>query len=454
MSDTYERAGSSVEVRRHFWVFAGLWTTAVIGAIGWQWTQWHTDARQPAPRQTVATRPSAQRALPRRSLSTHPAFMIRQAAAHGGIWLLGMGGIALILRSFRQRILVLQETERKLAAARDALERRIVERTAELEQTNRELQSEIAERRLAEQWLLESEERFRSYFELGLVGMAIVSPEKEWLEVNRRLCQILGYSEFELLHKKWEDLTHPEDRHTDAKHLDQVLAGITTGYSIDRRFLGKHGEVVDAHLCVRRFHRADGSVDSLLVLVQDITQRKQAEETLRRSREFLLSVIDAVPESTLVIDHDYRVVLANRAARQWRGGADPVEGRMTCYHFLHHCSEPCDEDTQPCPLKQVRRRKAPLKVVQTLRDSQGAERIVEMTAVPIFNDAGEVVQIVKSSHDVTDHRRAEAEVAAAKAAVAQVAAWSGGRDQIAVLDGGSGVSAEDVRISKAPAGTP
>ena len=69
---------------------------------------------------------------------------------------------------------------------------------AELADANRGLQKEIAEREQAEQWLLESEQRFRGYFEQGLIGMAMLSADKDWIEVNHRLCQMLGYSEEEL----------------------------------------------------------------------------------------------------------------------------------------------------------------------------------------------------------------------------------------------------------------
>ncbi len=75
----------------------------------------------------------------------------------------------------------------------------MTERTAELAEANRSLETEIVDRTQAEQWLLESEQRFRGYFEQGLVGMAILTAGRDWVEVNARLCKMLGYSEEELL---------------------------------------------------------------------------------------------------------------------------------------------------------------------------------------------------------------------------------------------------------------
>ena len=152
------------------------------------------------------------------------------------------------------------------------LEHRVAERTAELEEANRELQKEIAERKQAEQWLMQSEEQFRSCFEFGLVGMAIVSPEKDWLEVNGRLCSILGYSEAELLGKTWNELTFPDDVAEDEAQFGRVLDGSIKGYSLDKRFVHKDGRTVYTNLSVKGLQRSDGDMHSLIAQVQDVSQ--------------------------------------------------------------------------------------------------------------------------------------------------------------------------------------
>ncbi|MHC4180748.1 MAG: PAS domain S-box protein, partial [Planctomycetota bacterium] len=174
-----------------------------------------------------------------------------------------------------------KEADRRLQEAHDLLERRVAERTTELEEANRELHKEIADRKQAEKWLLESEERFRSFFELGVVGMAIISPEKDWDEANDRLCEILGYSQEELIGKTWTELVHPEDREADEEQFNRALAGLVSGYSMHRRFVGKDGQTVYADLSVRCLRRADGTVDSLIVLVQDRSEHTRAEEEVR-----------------------------------------------------------------------------------------------------------------------------------------------------------------------------
>ena len=81
-------------------------------------------------------------------------------------------------------------------------------------------------------------------------------------------------------------------------------------------------------------------------------QISQAEEALRRSEEFLQTVIDAAPDVTLVVDRNWQVVLANRAARERAGGKDPVASCLACHELFHQRESPCDGELGPCPLKR------------------------------------------------------------------------------------------------------
>ncbi len=155
---------------------------------------------------------------------------------------------------------------------------------------------DITERQRAEEELRESEERFRRYFELGLIGMAITSPTKGWVEVNAEVCAILGYDRSELVRKTWAELTHPDDLAADVAQFNRILAGEIDGYTLEKRFLRKDGRVVYTTLSVRCLRRADHSVNYFVVLLQDITERKRAEAALRETNERLTKVlaVDAV----------------------------------------------------------------------------------------------------------------------------------------------------------------
>ncbi len=137
----------------------------------------------------------------------------------------------------------------------------------------------------AEESLRASEQRFRGYFEMGLVGMAVTSPEKGLVQFNDKLCEILGYQREELARKSWADLTHPDDLPADLAQFQRVLAAEIDGYELDKRFIRKDGRIVYGHVSGKCLRHPDGTVATLVAMVQDITARKQSEEALRKSEE-------------------------------------------------------------------------------------------------------------------------------------------------------------------------
>lgn len=200
---------------------------------------------------------------------------VDRIVGYGGMWILGLIGITIMSRRLRQQISRCYEAEQALQEANDRLEQRVVERTAELAKANHDLEGEIAERKKAEQWLLESEQRFRGYFEQGLVGMAILSARMDWEEVNDRLCKMLGYAEEELLLKTWHDLTHPDDLPAEEAHFQRLKGRTVPRFIIDIRLLRKDGRPFQAGLSAEAMKKPDGTIDCILILVQDESVRRQ-----------------------------------------------------------------------------------------------------------------------------------------------------------------------------------
>ena len=89
--------------------------------------------------------------------------------------------------------------------------------------------------------LKKSEARFRSYFDLPLYGIAISSPEKGWLQVNDRMCSIMGYSRDEFIRMTWPEMTHPDDLAANLEQFNRVLSGQIDYYTMDKRFIRMDG---------------------------------------------------------------------------------------------------------------------------------------------------------------------------------------------------------------------
>ena len=143
--------------------------------------------------------------------------------------------------------------------------------------------------------LKKSEEQFKSYFELPLIGIGITAPDHGWIEINDRMCSILGYSRQELSKKTWVELTHPEDLANDLAQFNHIVAGEIEGYTLDKRFVHKDGHTIWTSLAVNCVRKPNGTIDYSIASVEDISKRKHAEEQVQKSREHLVKFASQVP---------------------------------------------------------------------------------------------------------------------------------------------------------------
>jgi PAS domain S-box-containing protein len=245
--------------------------------------------------------------------------VLHRLLGYGATWAVGIVGIAVGNLHLRREVRQRHQAEQRLQEAHDLLEQRVAERTAELAKANQDLANEIADRKQAERWLLESEERFRGYFELGLVGMALTAPDKTWLEVNPRFCEMLGYTEEELLGRSWVDVTHPEDVAAEETRWERIQSGLASGYSMTKRFVHRDGRIIYGSISVKCLRQADGTIDSLLTLVEDVSEHKRIEDSLRRVSSRYEAILSTVPDIIVDVDANGNVTWANQAGTTFFG---------------------------------------------------------------------------------------------------------------------------------------
>jgi PAS domain S-box-containing protein len=159
---------------------------------------------------------------------------------------------------------------------------------------------DISERKQAEAAIRESQERFRLAFNDAATGMTLVSPEGRFLQVNHALCDIVGYSETELLATDFQTITHPEDLDADLEYVAQLLAGEISTYQMEKRYIHKLGHIVWIVLCVSLVRSESGQPLYFIAQIQNISERqaalrerKNAEQALKENEERLQLALEA-----------------------------------------------------------------------------------------------------------------------------------------------------------------
>ena len=151
---------------------------------------------------------------------------------------------------------------------------------------------DITERKQTESALRDSEERFRATFEQAAVGIAQVDLDGHWLRVNQRLCDIVGYTDEELLPLTFQEITHPDDVNTDLDYVRQVLAGKIQTYSMEKRYIRKDRSPVWVNLTVGLVRDEATAPKYFVSVVEDISDRKLAEEQIRQLNAELEATVE------------------------------------------------------------------------------------------------------------------------------------------------------------------
>ncbi|HYG83018.1 MAG TPA: PAS domain S-box protein, partial [Pyrinomonadaceae bacterium] len=136
---------------------------------------------------------------------------------------------------------------------------------------------DVTERRRAEEALRASESRLRAMFGQAAVGIVLVDCDGRLLEVNRRFCEILGRQPEELCARTCEDLTHPDDWYCNGQMMREVAEGVRGEFAIEKRYARGDGSWVWVMVAVSPLRDAEGRVERLLAVVEDIDARKRAE---------------------------------------------------------------------------------------------------------------------------------------------------------------------------------
>lgn len=218
----------------------------------------------------------------------------------------------------------------------------------------------------------ESRQLFKNVFDHSPVGIALVSPEGRWLNVNESVCEMLGYTKNELLKGSFQDITHPDDLATDMAFVGEMLNRERETYQMEKRYIRKDGSIVWALLSVSlTWH--EGKPAFFISQLTDITQKKQLRMEVEKKNAELENHITRINEFNRIVAHNLR---------------GPASSLINMSDFLEKSNSEADRDFLLSRVKDTS-----LLIINTLNDlTQLLEiqlRQENQSAACLFRDAYE-----------------------------------------------------------------
>jgi PAS domain S-box-containing protein len=246
------------------------------------------------------------------------------------------------------------------------------------------------------------EELLGAAFDRSPYGISVVSLDGRWLEINEAYCRMLGYERAELIGTSFRDFNHPDDVAEDREFLAAAIAGTVVSSDREKRYVRKDGSVLWARVQAQIVRDEAGEPLYFVSHVQDIAERRAAQEMQRESERTLRSVIDNTPAIISVKGRDHRYKLVNREFEQVFGvSSEWIVGRS---------------DTEIVPASRIGEVHAKDLLVlnggQTVQDEEtivrdGKERVLLRTRFPLLGEGGAIHAVCQASTDITDRRREE-----------------------------------------------
>lgn len=275
--------------------------------------------------------------------------------------------------------------------------------------------SDSSVRKQAEQALRESEENFKGMFEVASIGIAQADPKTgRWLRVNRKMCEITGYSSAELLTLRIPEVTHPDDRERDWQAFHSVKDGKLDSYHLDKRYIRKDGKIIWVNVNMTVIRDSSGQPHRTIATIEEITERKLAEEALSESEQFKNAILDSVRSHIAVLDTDGVILSVNQPWVRFSVENGTVEGfpaRRTesGVNYLDICRNSLGESAEGAMAAHdgiiaVMEGTLPSFTLEYPCHAPGVKRWFIMTVTPLGDGKKGVVV---SHADITDRKMAE-----------------------------------------------
>jgi PAS domain S-box-containing protein len=258
-------------------------------------------------------------------------------------------------------------------------------------------------RRHVDDRLREQEGLMQGTFDNAAVGMAQVSSDGRWVNVNDRLCEITGYTREELLQTTFAEITHPEDFRADWEQAHRLIAGQIDSYAVEKRYLRKDGSAVPVMLTVSLVRNADGSPRYFFSVIDDLSARHRATEALRESEERFRNMADDAPVVVWVTDPDGASSYLSRSWYEFTGQAPGFALGFGWRDAVH----PDDREASSATFLAANERREAFQLEYRVRRADGEFAWVIDSARPRSCADGKFLGYIGSVIDITERKQME-----------------------------------------------
>lgn len=264
------------------------------------------------------------------------------------------------------------------------------------------LVSDITDQRGAEEELRASDERFRKVFANAATGMTLQSLDGVFLDVNRAYCQITGYEARDLVGSNYRSITHPEDLAHNLAEMQDLLAGKVPSLVMKKRYLSKDGRVVWVRNSVSLLRDSQGAPLQFIVLVEDITDSKKAEEALRGSEERFRKLFAHAATGMTLQDLDGNFLEVNQAFCEITG----YDERELVGADFRSLTLPQDPAGASCRTEELLVGKIPSYVLEKRYIRKDRSPVWVRNSVSLLGDS-KPPRIITLVEDITERKQAE-----------------------------------------------
>ena len=297
------------------------------------------------------------------------------------------------------------EMKEQLGEAFSRLQQTLKEKddiNAQLEKLNQELETKVKERTVE---LEKAMKRVSLIIENSADAIISINTAQIIQHFNPSAERIFGYSQEEVIGKSLTILMTSKFKDSHFKHIESFAqenqSSKIMGERLEISGVRKDGTEFPAEAGISKLE-LDGEI-MFTAFLRDITERKKAEDQIKRQKEMLENTLESLSHPFYVIDaKTYEIQIANTAARQLG-----IKTMTRCHQLTHKMDEPCNSENDPCPLEIIKKTKKPCTLEHVHYDKDGNESYAEVHGFPIFDEQGNVIQMIEYSLNITERKEME-----------------------------------------------